>query len=238
MLKFEPMNNTNTSMKLWHEDVLADRAMSAFELPSLLGPGKQKFFSAKEIIYCESDRADTVYIIRSGLVKMLSYLPNGRARIVRLHSKGAWIGLGGLLNHPCEHTAIAIGDVEVYGIPVSRFLTLKQHDPQHFFKLIEKLYEYLCQADMWISEFSTGAIKPRVARLINFLSDIEYGESSALVDLLTVHEMADILGVTPESVSRILAEFKREDILHRLDDGLSPELYQVDTQVLHAMAGY
>lgn len=236
MLKFESIEST--SQRQWHETVPTDHAIAAFELPGLIGPCKQKLFSAKEIIYCESDCSDTVYIIRSGLVKLLNHLPNGRARIVRLHGKGAWIGLGGLLNHPCEHTAIAIGEVEMYTIPVSRFHALKYHDPQHYFQFIEKLYEYLCQADMWISEFSTGTIKPRVARLINFLSEIEYGESSALVDLLTVHEMADILGVTPESVSRILAELKRDDVLHRLNNGLTPELYQLDTQVLQAMARY
>jgi CRP/FNR family transcriptional regulator len=46
-----------------------------------------------------------------------------------------------------------------------------------------------------------------VARLVDFLSKFEYGEATNRVNLMTVHEMADMLGVTPESVSRILAEF-------------------------------
>lgn len=207
----------------------------AFDLPGFLKGCRQKRFTAKEVIYREGERADLVYAIRSGLIKLLSYLPNGRARIVRLHSKGAWIGLGGLLNQPYEHTAVAVDDVEAYCVSVNKLLALKLDQPQHFFRFMEKWYEHLREADLWISEFSTGAIKPRVARLIRFLSEIEYGKSSAMVELLTVHEMADILGVTPESVSRILAEFKRGDILHRLDNPLQ-ELYALDAQALNYVA--
>lgn len=219
------------------EDVFAGNRWEAQDLPAFLKGCKQKRFSAKEIVYRECEQAVSVYAIRSGLVKLLSYLPNGKARIVRLHGAGAWVGLGGLLGQPYEHTAVAVDEVEAYCVPVYRLLALKLDEPQHFFQFMEKWYEHLCEADIWIAEFSTGAIKPRVARLIRFLSDIEYGKSSVMVELLRVHEMADILGVTPESVSRILAEFKRGDILHRLEHP-SQELYQLDNQALHNLAGH
>jgi CRP/FNR family transcriptional regulator len=226
-----------SSDALWlDKDDIVDKSWEAFQLPDFLNGCKQKHFAAKQVIYRDGDSADSVYAIRGGLVKLLSYLPNGRARIVRLHGKGAWIGLGGLLCQPYEHTAVAIDAVETFCIPVHRLLALKLQEPQQFFQFMEKWYEHLCDADIWIAEFSTGAIKPRVARLIGFLSDIEYGKSSGVVELLTVHEMADILGVTPESVSRILAEFKRVDILHKLGDDLSHELYQLNYQALQTLA--
>lgn len=206
------------------------------KIPAFLKEYRKRSISSKTTIYRESEQADAVYVIRSGLVKLLSYLPNGRARIVRLHGRDAWIGLGGLLNQSYEHTAVAITDLEIYAIPVNKLLALKMEDPDYFFQFLTKWYEYLCDADTWISSFSTGAIKPRVARLINFLSDIEYGKSAEIVELLTVHEMADILGVTPESVSRTLAEFKRSDILHRLEKNQSNGLYQLNTQALQNMA--
>lgn len=222
--------------KWFGKEVVANYRGGEFELLELLKDCKRKRFLAKEIIYRESDRADSVLAIHSGLVKLLSHLPNGKARIVRLHGKGAWIGLGGLLNQPYEHTAVAIAPVEAFCVPINKLLALKLDEPERFFQLLKKWYEYLCEADIWISSFSTGAIKPRVARLINFLSNIEYGKSSTVVELLTVHEMADILGVTAESVSRILAEFKRGDILHRLENDQSHGLYKLDTQALHNMA--
>lgn len=206
------------------------------EFPTFLKDCKKKRYSAKEVIYHESGQAHTAYMIQSGMVKFLSYLPNGRARIVRLHGVGAWLGLGGLLGQPYEHTAVCIDNVEVYCIPIERLLQLRLRKPQHFIQFMDEFYEHLREADVWISEFSTGAIKPRVARLLSFLSAIKYGASSALVELLTVHEMADILGVTPESVSRIVAEFKRSGILNKHLNEPPHEMYQLDTRALQSLA--
>lgn len=193
---------------------------------------KSKRFLAKDVIYHEGDNVDMVYVICCGMVKLLSYLPNGRARIVRLHASDHWIGLEGLVGLPYEHTAIAIGDVDVLGIPMVNLRLLERNNPEKFSQLLRNGYGHLKQADMWISDFSTGGIKPRVARLVDFLSKLEYGDASSVVELLTVHEMAEILGVTPESVSRVLATFKRSDILHK-QDNVAEGVYQLDLKKLH-----
>jgi CRP-like cAMP-binding protein len=62
---------------------------NAGEQQTLHDAGRSRRYLAKEVIYRESDRADRICVIRSGLVKLLSYLPNGRARIVRLHAVAA-----------------------------------------------------------------------------------------------------------------------------------------------------
>ncbi|MGD8742958.1 MAG: Crp/Fnr family transcriptional regulator [Granulosicoccaceae bacterium] len=188
---------------------------------------KLKRYLAKELIYREGESVDKVCVIRSGLVKLLSYLPNGRARIVRLHGAGQWVGLEGVVGQPCEHTAIAVGDVELYYISLGTLRHLEQDNPRQFSQILRQGYKHLSQADRWIADFSTGGIKPRVARLVDFLSKLEHGESSHIVELLTVHEMADILGVTAESVSRILAAFKRNQILCKQGNP-SGEYYRIN----------
>lgn len=193
--------------------------------------GRQKHFSAKEVIYRETDRGDKVFKILNGMVKLLTYLPNGRSRIVRLHSHNHWFGLEGLIEQPYKHTAVAVGDVTLVYASMNSLHLLERDHPQQYCQVLKQAYRQLAQADRWAAEFSTGGIRPRVARLVDFLSKLEYGESSNRVELLTVHEMADMLGVTPESVSRILAGFKRNDILQRLESPLS-EAYGIDAQRL------
>lgn len=210
-----------------------DRKTSG-QLQSFTG-ARRKFFSAKQVIYREGDRVERVFMILSGMVKVLSYLPNGRARIVRLHGFNEWLGLEGLLGQPYEHTAVAVDDTEVVCMPLSRLLLLEREHPHQYCEILKQGYRHLAQADTWIADFSTGAIKPRVARLIDFLSRLEHGTSSDLVELLTVQEMADMLGVTPESVSRILAEFKRNKILRKT--GNPPlETYQLNSRQLQQEA--
>lgn len=196
---------------------------------------KFKHFTASEIIYREGDAVSRVHIIRNGIVKLIRYLPNGRARIIRLHSKGHWLGFEGLIGAPYDHTAIAVGDVEVNYAPINSLKQLEDSDPGLYGDLLKHVYEHLIQADKWIADFSTGGIKPRVARLLLYLSDIEYGESSNMIDLLTVHELADVLGVTQESVSRILADLKRRNTLQKTTQS-DEETYEMDQQHLHRIA--
>jgi len=201
--------------------------------PQLWENSKRKSFQAKEVIYREGDRVDRVCIIRSGLVKLLSYLPNGRARIVRLHVRDQWLGLEGFLGEPYEHTAIAVGDVHIQYLSVHNLQHLVMSEPQRLLQLQHQWHLDLAQADRWISEFSTGGIRPRVARLLQFLAELEHGEDTNRVELLTVCEMSEVLGVTPESVSRIVATFKRREILQKLAE-THPyrEIYRVDSQRL------
>lgn len=206
-----------------------------FSSPETFRGGKKKRFSAREVIYRESNRVDKVFMVLSGMVKLISYLPNGRARIVRLHNHHHWLGVEGLVGQPYEHTAVAVDDVEVVYVSMNNIHLLERDNPRQFCEFVKQGYRHLAQADRWLADFSTGGIRSRVARLVDFLAKLEHGESSNRVELLTVHEMADMLGVTPESVSRTLAEFKRNDILHRLNIH-SGEIYEINAEQLQQEA--
>jgi CRP/FNR family transcriptional regulator len=196
---------------------------------------KRSSFAPREVIYREGESADTVYEIKKGLVKLINYLPNGRGRIVRLYGEGIWLGLEGLLRRPYEHTAMAVDEVEVTRMPANTLRMMHSDDPHKYTHLMQKWHEHLLEADLWISDFSTGSVRSRVARLINFLSRIEGQQAMGKVRLLTCDEMAAILGVTPESVSRIIAEFKRAGVLRSMDS-VSPELYRCDAIELERVA--
>jgi CRP/FNR family transcriptional regulator len=183
----------------------------------------------REVIFLEGNTGDRVFLVRSGLVKLLSYLPNGRARIVRLYTDNHWLGLEGLLGRPYAHTAIALGDVELACCPVSRLQQLQRDNAHVFGEWLAQWHDDLAAADQWIVDFSTGDIKSRVARLLVYLAKLEFGPACDSVVLLTVQEMADVLGVTQESVSRILASFKRNKLLQPQPD-TTREVFDLDSR--------
>lgn len=205
------------------------------EALTALGPAiaatRQVTYTSGEALYHEASLIEALYVVRSGRIKLLSYLDNGRARIVRLHNSGSVIGLNGLMEEQHAHTAMAIDDVVVYQIPMPLIRRVKEEDPDAYCKLLEYWHEYLHTADTWITEFSTGAIRGRVARLIRFLVEQDEQTGPSEVTLLTVEEMSEILGVTPESVSRVMAEFKRSKILIPTDND-NPTQYRCAMQGL------
>lgn len=186
--------------------------------PSLLNSVCSNTYQHNELIYRSGEASKLLFIVRSGMLKLTTYLPNGRTRIVRLHKRGSLIGLDGLMGESHEHTAIAIDDVEVFQIPHSVFHRWKDEQPQLYNRLLEHWYEYLNYADTWITDFSTGSVKGRVARLLKFLANFESDTAPQIIEMLTTDEMAEILGVTPESVSRVVAEFKRGNILQAIEN--------------------
>ena len=192
---------------IFRKDITADKLLHSYK------HAKRAAYKPQDIIYLEGSTADTVYIISKGMVKLLSYLPNGRARIVRLHGPGHIVGLGGLLQPEYEHTAVATDNVEILKIPISFIKETRKQDPGFYLELSEQWHHYLREADVWITQFSTGSIRSRVARLITFLSYLEREANPGFVRLLSGEEMALVLGVTPESVSRVIADFKRQHIV-------------------------
>lgn len=204
-------------------------------LQALIANARHLSCRPQDVLYHQSDRVDTVSFITGGLVKLVAHLSNGRARIVRLHRPGSVLGLSGLCGQHHEHTAVAVTPVTTLRLPLGAVQRLRNDDPVTYITLVERWHDYLRDADTWITQFSTGPIRGRVARLLVFLSDFEMHAAAGQVQLLTCEEMGSILGVTSESVSRTLADFKRRHILARHDNG-SRELYEADVERLHDIA--
>jgi CRP/FNR family transcriptional regulator len=193
-----------------------------------LVPCKPRRLAEKEVIYREGEDAESVFVVLRGMVKLLVHLPNGKVRIVRLQVAGDWLAIEGLgKNQTYEHTAIAVSAAEVVQFSAARLCALLQEDADLHAALLKRGFDHLETADRWIAEFSTGSIKARLAHLLEFLGDLETDGISNTVNLLTVNETADVLGVTPESVSRLLAEFKRRNVLIQVDDD-DNWLYRID----------
>lgn len=188
-----------------------------------------------DTLFHEGTCVESLYIVRSGRIKLVNYLENGRARIVRLHGRGSLIGLNGLINEPNAHTAVAVSEVSLYQLPMHLLYLVKDQDPGIYCQLLEYTQVYLNTADTWITEFSTGTIPGRVARLVKFLAETDEESGPDKVTLLTVDEMADILGVTPESVSRCMAEMKRNGVLQAVGDDMTDH-YSCDMKLLRMEA--
>jgi CRP-like cAMP-binding protein len=203
-------------------------------LQALLQQAHRVHYAPQDVLFHAASENDNLLFITEGLSKLVTYLPSGRVRIVRLHRPGQVLGLGALRGRNHQHTAIAVTHVVALRLPVAAVLRLRTEDPHAYAGLLERWHDYLHEADTWITEFSTGPIRGRVARLLAFLMEFDTCVPEDQVQLLTCEEMGAILGVTSESTSRILAEFKRQGILAAPQEHGS-ERYQADSRRLRAI---
>lgn len=181
-----------------------------------------------ENLYNEGDDGEFLYTVRSGIVKLTQYLPDGGQRIVRLLRTGDVAGLEVLVNPQYEHFATVIRDAQLCQIPRDVVERLNKETPRLHSQLLTRWHNAVKRADEWLTELSTGSSKSRVARLVIGLSD----KSDHSCHLFSREDLGAILGVTTETTSRIIAEFKRDGALK--DQGKNH--FWADIQLLENIA--
>ena len=168
----------------------------------VLQPGKS--------LYRTGEHGSKLYTIRSGLVKLVQFLPDGAQRIVRLMRTTDIVGLEATLDQPYALDAVVMQRTEVCCLPASLIASLTASNRRLHQELLKRWQLALKEADAWITELSTGNAKQRVARLLLRLAR---DEESSECELFGREDMGAMLGMTTETASRTIAEFKRQSLL-------------------------
>ncbi len=176
-------------------------------------PIDQLQYPAGATVYQAGAEGTSLFTVRTGLVKLTHYLPDGSKRIVRLLRKTDVLGLECLLSDTYQHTAIALQPAEVCRVPVSAVKKLLAGNQRLFHTLMAQWYRALSDADRWITELSTGTARERVIRLLLWLSEHEAGRS---FNLFSREDLGAVLGLTTETASRAMAELKRQGLIREL----------------------
>ena len=193
-------------------------------------PIKDIALVAQDALYRMSQRGSTLFTLRSGLMKLVQYLPDGSQRIVRLLRDGDALGLEALVGQPYPHDAIALTDCEICAIPVEVIESLGRERPRLYHELMRRWQQALNEADLWLTEFTTGTARQRVARLLLRLSCCPVQDES--LPLFGREDMGAMVGLTTETVSRTIAELRRQGVLR--DRGAN--LQECNRAMLHRIA--
>ncbi len=173
-------------------------------------PIDQFHFEPGGQLYSQDQTADFIYTIRSGLVKTVQYLPDGTQRIVRLVGDTDVAGLEALLLDRYEHTAIALHPSEVCRIPRAVVKELASERPGLFHELMARWHRAVSDRDRMITELNTGTARARVVRLLLWLAERQGDDRCTLFGR---EDMAALLALTTETISRTMAELKRQGFI-------------------------
>lgn len=214
------------------------RLMLFSELPEnafehLLSPIDNYRHRKGSILCVEGSNDGAVFTIRSGLVKLLNDKPDGVQRIVRLLGRGSVLGLE-LLDGSTgyRHSAIAVTDIDICRIPVDTLVQLEKRYSDICHQIRLQLQDNLDHADQWIIALNTGPAKNRVAHLLLMLHEFST-HANGDIEILGRDDMAAIIGSTPETVSRIIADLKRRNIVSKIENNQ----HRLDTNALQAITG-
>lgn len=180
-------------------------------------------------LYEMGEEGRALFTVRSGLVKLVQYLPDGTQRIVRLLHRGSVAGLEVLVAERYEHAAIVLQEAAVCRLPREVIERLNRETPRLHQQLMTRWHQSLRQADEWLTGLSTGSARDRLARLLIQLAP---EEADKPIRMFSREDLGAILGLTMETASRTVAEFKRSKLIRET----APNLILCDLPALKAAA--
>ena len=155
-----------------------------------------------------------IFTLRKGVMKLARTTPCGTQRIVRVLSPGDMPGLEALAQARYFSDAVALTEVSVCRIPRSVVQALQTQSPRLNQRLMEKWATALKEADDWLIDINFGPARNRVS---NFVLKMRGVLDEQTVTLFAREEMGTMMGLTMETVSRVINALVREGTLKPLD---------------------
>ena len=174
-------------------------------------------FPANVPLFQQGDPIRDVYLLEKGIVKMTRGESDGQEIILDLRMSGSLLGaVSALANDSAPMAAITATPCEAYRLSSKDFLHLANSDA----KLSQDLMEFISRQrnEQIVRQAEQSMLSVR-ARLIKLLSQFskEFGvERSGQMCLalpITKQDMAGFLAITPQHMSIVLKELKKDRLI-------------------------
>lgn len=163
----------------------------------------------KEAFYLAGDFAESLFLLESGLVRIVELLPDGRQLTLRHVLPGDYFGEEVLEGGRHRYTAEAMTEAK------AQALNPKAFSHQEIQEVARNLARQMRRVQAYEAHLQLGELRARVARYLLFLSRTPAWEKDLQgVYVLASHEeIADATASTRESVSKILSDLRRDGLI-------------------------
>jgi CRP/FNR family cyclic AMP-dependent transcriptional regulator len=188
------------------------------DFSSLAKVANRRRYPKDSVVFFENEQGDFFFMILEGRIKVTILGDDGREVILSLLGSGDFFGEMALLdNEPRSATAIAVEDSELLSLHRNDFQSVLSDNRSITTGLIKVLTARLRRANHQISTLALLDVYGRVARVI---VDMAREEGRRLKDgriafrRATHQEIANRIGTTRETVTRMLKDLERQGMIH------------------------
>lgn len=171
-----------------------------------------KDYKKGELIFRTGDKADRLYIVCTGRMKIFDYLVDGREQILYIYSSGDFVGAFNLLKEDkYKYNAEALEDTTISTITKQKFDEIAIKNPTITLKILEKAYERIRWAENLISRLTSNSSDAKVASLLlRLIADFGKITDDGIILELTINreEMGSYAGMSRETMTRKLNQYK------------------------------
>ncbi len=192
--------------------------LSEGELESLAAGLERRRYARGQTIFMRGDPGTSLYIIESGIVKIIVTSPEGKALIVNVLGAGEFFGELALLDgEPRSADAQAQEHCQLLLLPRDAFLKFLRAHIEAAIKLLAVVSRRLRQDVQLAQDAAFLDVPARLAQAILWLANSQAqprGSGAAVMMHVTQSELAERIGATRESVNKWLRLFQRQGMIN------------------------
>jgi CRP-like cAMP-binding protein len=171
-------------------------------------------YRRNQILFFEGGAAQHLFALHTGLVKMVKSLENGKDRITGVLFPGELFGLESLSDSAYPITAVALRDCEICAAPGEEFSTYLQTNPDLAMGMVRFLVGELERVRTQVTDMSFKDARMKMATfMLSLLSHDAPATAGNLTLPLSRQEISEVLELSPETVSRTMSAFRREQLV-------------------------
>jgi len=197
-------------------------ALSDVDLKTVEAAVICRSYEAGDVVFNENDPCKGVYFITTGLVGVRKAGLDGESTLIKVAYPNDTLGYRPLLaGEPHRATAEVLKSGLICFINAATVLPMIQRNPALGLNFLQRAARELGDAEERFHKTVTLSLRARFAHLLMLWKD-KCGQSSAngkmVLDLpVSRGDLADMLGVRRESVSRVIHELEKEGVTHFKD---------------------
>lgn len=196
--------------------------LSEVELIPIARLMRRRRYRKGMFIFVEGEPVDAVYVVESGSVKASTASPDGRQHILGVMGPGDFFPHVGFLDGgPAPGTAEALEDTTAWVIERSALYQALLEHPAVAVRLIALLSQRIRKLQAQVRELATQDVASRLAGALVRLAR-EHGAAHPLPEApqavrigvrLSHQDLAALVGTARETVSRVLAAFRKAGLV-------------------------
>ena len=176
----------------------------------------ERRFPRNTTIVEEGLAGDYMYVIREGRVKVTKLSEDGREKILEFLDAGSFFGEMALLDRAPRIASVkTLKPVKLLALSRTDFLNLLRKSPDLALAVIQELCKRLRTVDDQASALSFQRVKDRTKGLLQRLARDPHADGGRITPALTHQQMADMIGTSRETVTRVVKELKQEGWLRQ-----------------------
>lgn len=181
----------------------------------LTGAAQHVEFEREEVLFMQGQPSNWLYSVSAGMVKICTHTPDGREQIVGLSSpERLLVGLQSLSEDRYAYTAIAATAVRACKINHRTLLARVEHQPGLAIRLIEAMNTQLAHTRALMEVLGHKCAAAKIAAFILLMTPkTEHGNCNFRLPF-SRQEMASLLGLSEETVCRLMANMKRAGAIY------------------------